>query len=119
MPTQYNSRLYESEDPVKVDANCVMTLRASGALIFGKTSTTEFATSKQGNFHQNLTSNAHDPKRTPGGSSSGSGAAVGDFQVPIALGTQVCQSNAYRDDCCSDDSCRISDGREYRKTRLF
>ena len=50
MPTQYNSRLYESEDPMRVDANCVMTLRASGALIFGKTTTTEFATSKQGNW---------------------------------------------------------------------
>lgn len=89
MPTQYNSRLYESEEPIGVDANCVMTLRASGALILGKTTTTEFATTKQGNWHQNLTHNAHDPKRTPGGSSSGSGAAIGDYQVPLALGTQT------------------------------
>ncbi|KAK5700325.1 hypothetical protein LTR17_023039, partial [Elasticomyces elasticus] len=89
MPTQYNSRLYESETPIAIDANCIMTLRAHGALIFGKTSTTEFASSKQGNWHQNLTRNARDSKRTPGGSSSGSGAAVGDYQVPIALGTQT------------------------------
>ena len=89
MPTQYNSRLFESDNPIGVDAACVMTLRAAGALIFGKATTTEFATTKQGNWHQNLTRNPHDPQRTPGGSSSGSGAAVGDFQVPVALGTQT------------------------------
>ena len=89
MPTQYNSKLYESEKPINADANAVTSLRAAGALIFGKTTTTEFATSKQGNFHQNLTVNPHDYTRTPGGSSSGSGAAVGDFHVPVALGTQV------------------------------
>ena len=89
MPTQYNSRLFESDDPITADANCIITLRQSGALLFGKTSTTEFATTKQGNWHQNKTCNPHDSKRTPGGSSSGSGAAVGDFQVPIALGTQT------------------------------
>lgn len=89
LPTQYNSKLYETEEPVGMDANCVLTLRAAGALIFGKTTTTEFATTKQGNWHQNLTCNPHDKKRTPGGSSSGSGAAVGDFQVPVALGTQT------------------------------
>ena len=89
MPTQYNSKLYETNDPIRLDASVVQSLRAAGALVFGKTTTTEFATSKQGNWHQNLTTNAHDPKRTPGGSSSGSGAAVGDCQVPIAIGTQV------------------------------
>lgn len=89
MPTQYNSKLFESDKPIEVDASCVATLRAAGALIFGKATTTEFATTKQGNWHQNLTRNPHDTKRTPGGSSSGSGAAVGDFQVPVALGTQT------------------------------
>jgi Asp-tRNA(Asn)/Glu-tRNA(Gln) amidotransferase A subunit family amidase len=89
MPTQYNSRIFQSSDPIALDASPVATLRAAGALIFGKLSTTEFATSKQGNWHQNLTSNAHDASRTPGGSSSGSGAAVGDFQIPVALGTQT------------------------------
>lgn len=89
MPTQYNSRIFQRETPIAIDAAPVATLRAAGALIFGKLSTTEFATSKQGGWHQNLTSNAHDPARTPGGSSSGSGAAVGDFQIPVALGTQT------------------------------
>ena len=89
MPTQYNSRTYQSEEPSGIDANCIITLRASGAVIFGKTSTTEFASSKQGNWHQNLTSNARDPQRTPGGSSSGSAAAVADGQIPVALGTQT------------------------------
>lgn len=89
MPTQYNSKLYETQSPITMDASCIMTLRGAGALIMGKATTTEFATTKQGNWHQNLTRNAHDSKRTPGGSSSGSGAAVGDFQVPVALGTQT------------------------------
>jgi Asp-tRNA(Asn)/Glu-tRNA(Gln) amidotransferase A subunit family amidase len=89
MPTQHNSRIYQSDQPSGIDAAPIITLRTSGALIFGKLSTTEFATSKQGNWHQNLTTNARDPARTPGGSSSGSGAAVGDFQIPIALGTQT------------------------------
>ena len=89
MPTQYNSKLYSSNDPIGVDANCIITLRQAGALIYGKTTTTEFASSKQGNWHQNLTANPHDFARTPGGSSSGSGAAVGDFQIPVALGTQT------------------------------
>lgn len=89
MPTQYNSRIYSTVQPGTVDAAPIITLRATGALVMGKTSTTEFASSHQGNWHQNLTSNARDPRRTPGGSSSGSGAAVADFQVPIALGTQT------------------------------
>ena len=77
MPTQHNSKIYESNSPSGVDAAPVITLRALGALIFGKTCTTEFATSKQGNWHQNLTRNAHSTQHTPGGSSAGSGAAVG------------------------------------------
>lgn len=89
MPTQYNSPLYESDEAINVDANVVMSLRALGALIFGKTATTEFACSKRGGWHQNLARNAWDEERTPGGSSSGSGAAVGDCQVPVALGTQT------------------------------
>jgi Asp-tRNA(Asn)/Glu-tRNA(Gln) amidotransferase A subunit family amidase len=89
MPTQFNSPMYVSNLPSQVDAAAVITLRAAGALIFGKTTTTEFAANTNGDYHQNHTSNAHHPGRTPGGSSSGSGAAVGDFQVPIALGTQT------------------------------
>jgi Asp-tRNA(Asn)/Glu-tRNA(Gln) amidotransferase A subunit family amidase len=89
MPTQHNSPMYMSDKPSGVDAGPVITLRAAGALIFGKTTTTEFAANSDGDYHQNRTANAHSTKRTPGGSSSGSGAAVGDFQVPIGLGTQT------------------------------
>ncbi|SJL02004.1 related to glutamyl-tRNA [Armillaria ostoyae] len=84
MPTQHNSPIYENDAPV-VDAGPLIILRNAGALIFGKTTTTEFAAV----FTGPKTRNPHDPNRTPGGSSSGSGAAVGDFQVPIALGTQT------------------------------
>ncbi|KAL2810562.1 amidase signature domain-containing protein [Aspergillus granulosus] len=84
MPTEHNSPLYK-DSVVPVDAAPVAVLRAAGALIFGKTTTTEFASTTAGP----ATCNPHDPTRTPGGSSSGSGAAVGDYQVPIALGTQT------------------------------
>lgn len=89
MPTQYNSRLYASQEPIGLDASCVATLRAAGAVILGKTTTTEFAATREGDTFQNRTRNCHDAARTPGGSSSGSGCAVGDFHVPIALGTQT------------------------------
>lgn len=84
MPTQFNSPIYTNDAP-KVDAGSIAILRRSGALIFGKTTTTEFAATTRGP----KTRNPHDPNRTPGGSSSGSGAAVGDFQAPIGLGTQT------------------------------
>lgn len=88
MPTQYNSLIYKTSQQAFVDAAAVITLRASGAFIFGKTATTEFASTTQGGPCMN----PHDSKRTPGGSSSGSGAAVGDFQIPVALGTQTAGS---------------------------
>lgn len=84
MPTQFNSSIYTEHAP-EVDAGSVMILRQAGALILGKTTTTEFAATTVGP----KTRNPHDSGRTPGGSSSGSGAAVGDFQAPIALGTQT------------------------------
>jgi Asp-tRNA(Asn)/Glu-tRNA(Gln) amidotransferase A subunit family amidase len=84
MPTQHNSPLYAGHRP-GVDAACVQTLRAAGALILGKTDTVEFAAAGR----RALTRNPHDPARTPGGSSSGSAAAVADQHVPIALGTQT------------------------------
>lgn len=84
MPTQHNSPIYKDSHP-GVDAGSVAMLRNAGALIMGKTTTTEFAANCVGT----KTTNAHDPNRTPGGSSSGSGAAVADFQVPLALGTQT------------------------------
>ncbi|KAM3453412.1 hypothetical protein MY3296_003820 [Beauveria thailandica] len=84
MPTQFNSEAYRGHFP-KVDAAPIKVLRAAGALLLGKTTTTEFAATGEGP----ATRNPHDPSRTPGGSSSGSGASVGDFQVPVALGTQT------------------------------
>jgi Asp-tRNA(Asn)/Glu-tRNA(Gln) amidotransferase A subunit family amidase len=84
MPTQHNSPIYTDSQP-EVDAGSVALLRQAGALILGKTTTTQFAAITVGT----KTTNPHDPERTPGGSSSGSGAAVADFQVPLALGTQT------------------------------
>jgi Asp-tRNA(Asn)/Glu-tRNA(Gln) amidotransferase A subunit family amidase len=85
MPTGYNSPIYSRNPPALVDAAPIITLRASGAVIFGKTATTEFAAHTIGGPCRN----PHDQRRTPGGSSSGSGAVVADNQVPIALGTQT------------------------------
>ncbi|KAH6993403.1 amidase signature domain-containing protein [Fusarium venenatum] len=84
MPTEYGSSIYKSDHP-RIDAGSVMVLRHAGCLIFGKTTTTEFAAS----FIGPATRNAHGTTRTPGGSSAGSGAAVADFQIPIALGSQT------------------------------
>lgn len=85
MPTGLNSAIYADSGPSTIDAAPIITLRAAGALIFGKTTTTEFAAVTDGP----ASTNPHDSTRTPGGSSSGSGAAVGDHQVPISLGTQT------------------------------
>ena len=84
MPTQHNSPLYRGHRPGQ-DAGCVATLRAAGALIFGKTDTTEFAAGGR----WAATGNPHNPAHSAGGSSSGSGAAVGDLHVPLSLGTQT------------------------------
>jgi amidase len=83
MPTQMGSPIYAGHRP-KADAACVALLRAAGALIVGKTVTAEFA-----GIHPGPTTNPHDPARTPGGSSSGSAAAVAAGMIPIALGTQT------------------------------
>jgi len=84
MPTQHNSPLYAGHRPGQ-DAGCVATLRAAGALILGKTDTTEFAAGGR----WAATGNPADPAHSAGGSSSGSAAAVADAQVPLALGTQT------------------------------
>jgi len=87
MPTQHNSPVYKESFPT-VDAGCIKTLRAAGALIFGKTDTTEFAAVTRGGTARN----PFDASRTPGGSSSGSAAVVADMQTPIGLGTQTAGS---------------------------
>ena len=85
-PTTYGSQIYATHRPVH-DAACVARLRRAGAVILGKTVTTEFAL-----FHPGPTANPRDLRRTPGGSSSGSAAAVADRMVPVALGTQTAGS---------------------------
>jgi Asp-tRNA(Asn)/Glu-tRNA(Gln) amidotransferase A subunit family amidase len=84
MPTGQGSPLWEGQESRR-DSASVHALREAGAIILGKTTTTEFAATHP--WHK--TQNPHDPKRTPGGSSSGSSAAVGAGLVPVGLGTQV------------------------------
>ena len=86
MPTHYGSEIFANNVP-SADAACVTNMRNSGAILMGKTVTTEFATYQWGK-----TRNPHNPDRTPGGSSSGSAAAVGDMMVPIAFGNQTAGS---------------------------
>ncbi|KAF0635996.1 hypothetical protein FPSE5266_20343 [Fusarium pseudograminearum] len=84
MPTQYGSPIYQGHQP-SFDSSAVAILRAAGAIIFGKTITTEFTVMNSGSE----TTNPPDPNRTPGGSSCGSAAAVADLQVPLSLGAQT------------------------------
>ncbi len=83
MPTQMNSPAFKDWNSGQ-DAACVYALRRGGAIILGKTVTTEFAVGYSG-----ATTNPFDPGRTPGGSSSGTAAAVGAGMVPVGLGTQT------------------------------
>jgi Asp-tRNA(Asn)/Glu-tRNA(Gln) amidotransferase A subunit family amidase len=83
MPTGMGSPIYDGHRP-PADASCVAQMRAAGAVILGKTVTCEFA-----GLTPRKTTNPHDPARTPGGSSSGSAAAVADRMLPIAFGTQT------------------------------
>jgi Asp-tRNA(Asn)/Glu-tRNA(Gln) amidotransferase A subunit family amidase len=87
MPTGQGSPLWTGWRTER-DAASVQALRQAGAIILGKTTTTEYATMHP--YHS--TTNPHDPARTPGGSSSGSAAAVGAGILPAALGTQVVAS---------------------------
>lgn len=83
MPTENGTILHRGRTPAE-DAAVVERLRAAGAIVMGKTVTTELAVYSPGK-----TKNPHDPGRTPGGSSSGSAAAVASFMVPVAIGTQT------------------------------
>ncbi len=83
MPTQYGSDLFAGHQPQQ-DACVTRLLREAGAVILGKTVTTEFALSGA-----RATCNPHDLARTPGGSSSGSAAAVADGMVPLSVGSQT------------------------------
>lgn len=82
-PSAYGSPIYAGHRP-PWDGSTVALPRAAGGVMLGKTVTTEFA-----NRHAGPTRNPNNPAHTPGGSSSGSGAAVADRHVPVALGTQT------------------------------
>ncbi len=86
LPTENGTPVFAGRQP-GTDARVVQLLIAEGAVILGKTVTTELAF-----FGPGKTRNPHDPTRTPGGSSSGSAAAVADYHVPLALGTQTAGS---------------------------
>src|SRR5438128_7025674 len=86
MPTGYGSAIYQGHRPA-ADAACVALARAAGAIVLGKTVTTEFAC-----FTAGKTANPRNPAHTPGGSSSGSAAAVADGMVPLGFGTQTAGS---------------------------
>ena len=86
MPTAYGSPIHAGHRPAR-DAACVAALRAAGAVVLGKTVTTEFAL-----WTPPPPRNPHDLGRTPGGSSSGTAAAVADGMVPVALGSQTAGS---------------------------
>jgi Asp-tRNA(Asn)/Glu-tRNA(Gln) amidotransferase A subunit family amidase len=86
LPTEYGSPIYKGNRPA-CDAACVAQVRELGGVVVGKTVSTEFATR-----HANKTRNPRNTAHTPGGSSSGSAAAVADDMVPIAFGTQTSAS---------------------------
>ena len=83
LPTENGSPLHAGRRPAE-DAAVVSLLKSAGAVIMGKTVTTEFAV-----YHPGKTKNPHDPNRTPGGSSSGSAAAVASRMIPAAVGSQT------------------------------
>jgi Asp-tRNA(Asn)/Glu-tRNA(Gln) amidotransferase A subunit family amidase len=85
-PTEYGTKVFAGRRPL-ADASLVTRLRQAGAIILGKTVTTELAFYAPG-----MTRNPRNLEHTPGGSSSGSAAAVADFHVPLALGTQTAGS---------------------------
>ena len=83
MPTEDGTVIHKGRTPAE-DATSVELLRQAGAIIMGKTVTTEMAV-----LHPSKTKNPHNPAHTPGGSSSGSAAAVAANMVPLAIGTQT------------------------------
>jgi Asp-tRNA(Asn)/Glu-tRNA(Gln) amidotransferase A subunit family amidase len=85
-PTEQGTAVFKGRKPAQ-EAEIVTRLKAAGAVILGKTVTTELAF-----YGPGKTRNPHNSAHTPGGSSSGSAAAVADFQVPLAVGTQTAGS---------------------------
>jgi amidase len=104
MPTRYGSPIYAGHRPRR-DAACVALGRKAGGVVMGKTVTAEFAVNFPGK-----TRNPFDPARTPGGSSSGSAAAVADRMVPLALATQTTGSTIKPGSFCGVFAYRPSYG---------
>ena len=111
MPTRMGSPLFENNFP-RQDSACVQALRDAGAVILGKTVTTELGMSDPG-----PTTNPFDPARTPGGSSSGSAAAVGAGMVPAALGSQVVGSVIRPAGFCANHAIKPTFGALHRGER--
>lgn len=105
MPTGYGSPIYAGHRPT-VDAAGVERLRDAGAVILGKTVTTEFAS-----WSASRTTNPHNPQHTPGGSSSGSAAAIGARMVPVTLGTQTVGSTIRPASFCGATALKATHGR--------
>jgi Asp-tRNA(Asn)/Glu-tRNA(Gln) amidotransferase A subunit family amidase len=111
MPTQMNCAAMAGNFP-KRDNAAVRALREAGAVILGKTVTAEL-----GGSHPGPTTNPFDPRRTPGGSSSGSAAAVAAGMVPVALGTQVGGSIIRPAAYCANVALKPSQGAIHRGER--
>jgi Asp-tRNA(Asn)/Glu-tRNA(Gln) amidotransferase A subunit family amidase len=104
MPTENGTVLHQGRMP-RTDAAVVAKLRAAGAVIMGKTVTTECAY-----FNPGKTRNPHNPEHTPGGSSSGSAAAVAAAMVPLALGSQTAGSVIRPGAFCGDYAFKPTHG---------
>lgn len=87
LPTRCNCRAREDVAPASADAEVVLAMKAAGAIVLGKVHTTEFAF-----FDPSPARNPHNTDHTPGGSSSGSAAAVACGSVPVSIGTQTMAS---------------------------
>lgn len=105
LPTEMGSPIFAGNRP-RVDAAAVALCRAAGAVVIGKTVTTELA-----NMTAGVTRNPFNPAHSPGGSSSGSAAAVADFMAPLALGTQTAGSIIRPAACCGIVGVKPSFGR--------
>ncbi|MFL2821470.1 MAG: amidase [Alphaproteobacteria bacterium] len=85
--TEFNCKAFKDTEVSKLDSGVVLALRSAGAIILGKTHTTEFAF-----YDPSPARNPHNPNHTPGGSSSGSGSSVASGTVPMSVGTQTMAS---------------------------
>lgn len=112
MPTKMGSPLYEKNFP-KQDSASIQALRSAGAIVLGKTVTTELGMS-----HAGPTTNPFSTKHSPGGSSSGSAAAVGARMVPVTLGSQVVGSCIRPAGFCSNYALKPTLGAIHRGERL-